>query len=349
MRAFPAVVRSVFARWVLGLPLWVACQSEGTARDEDNRRADVGEGHEPTDAGKAGNGTDAELQSPNGSESTGGSSGVAAGDATSPPPAVEPSSGLISGSVATLPAAGDGQVIGGGIDSDGDGHFVDLGCDEEPLLGPGQDCDDTDPDVYRLVAYDADGDGFVAETEERVLCVGDVIPDHYARVDSGYDCDDGNPDVHPGATDLWGDGLDWDCDGLDPPSCAHAFGQNDPIEVPLSEACGDAPDVFLSMPRLFSYGGPTSYHFYIGNQGHAPFEGTIVVTGMRGDVTLEWPSATIEGPLAAGEWTEVFDWGLDGDVDIVVELLDTEGRPVTDCDDTNQVVGRDGASVCGCR
>lgn len=96
-----------------------------------------------------------------------------------------------------------GDVI---TDFDGDGHDItDAG---------GDDCDDTDPDIYPGAPdrwydgidsdcqgnddYDQDGDGH--QTDGRT---------------GGTDCQDANPDINPDATDAWYDGVDSDCDGSD--------------------------------------------------------------------------------------------------------------------------------------
>ncbi len=79
-----------------------------------------------------------------------------------------------------------------GLDDDCDGALpadeVDADVDGHPLC---DDCDDTLDTVWGL---DADGDGLDA-------CAGD--------------CEDGDPEINPAATDLVGDGVDNNCDGID--------------------------------------------------------------------------------------------------------------------------------------
>ncbi len=97
---------------------------------------------------------------------------------------------------------GNGFVIAGYSDSnDGDvsgNHggsdfwIVKLSCDQPQLF-----------------YADADSDGFGNASDTLLAC---TIPAGY--VTNNLDCDDANPNVHPGATEILGNGIDDDCDGL---------------------------------------------------------------------------------------------------------------------------------------
>jgi len=58
--------------------------------------------------------------------------------------------------------------------------------------------DGADPDAPDVPCWDLDGDG------------------HPSTDCGGDDCNDGDPSIYPGAPDVCGDGLDTNCDGLDP-------------------------------------------------------------------------------------------------------------------------------------
>ena len=93
-------------------------------------------------------------------------------------------------------------------DMDGD-LFADVACG-------GNDCDDSDatvsPDTYEACnGYDDNCDGDVDEG-----CI-DIDGDGWTT-DQG-DCDDLDPAVHPTAVDMPDDGIDQDCNGIDPVTC----------------------------------------------------------------------------------------------------------------------------------
>ena len=128
------------------------------------------------------------------------------------------------------------EVLGASCaDADGDG-YEDSACNPSVGAGGG-DCDDTNPLVNPGVAeicgdgLDNDCDGlYDGNDPDCVVSCADVDGDGYE--DSacnpsvgagGGDCDDANPLVNPGMTEVCGDGLDNDCDGLydgNDPDCA---------------------------------------------------------------------------------------------------------------------------------
>lgn len=97
---------------------------------------------------------------------------------------------------------GDGDGFTDNVDCDDDDATVNPGVDDTPGDGVDQDCDgedaaegsvDTDTGGGGSTFTDADSDGY---------------PDT-------VDCDDADASVNPGASEVWYDGTDQDCDGAD--------------------------------------------------------------------------------------------------------------------------------------
>ena len=134
------------------------------------------------------------------------------------------------------------------IDYDRDGFGSDLytlvACDPpEGWVDNAADCDDTNPDVLPLSLWypDRDADGYGAADEPIEACLQPEGTTADAR-----DCDDADPAIHPDAREICNDGLDNDCDGLQPDACvqrvdsAHGVlygaAENDSFSAGLSPA-----------------------------------------------------------------------------------------------------------------
>ena len=84
------------------------------------------------------------------------------------------------------------------------------------LTATSGDCNDADANVHVLMTgyVDADGDTWTVGGAQS-LCTNGTLPTGYAAVQKGTDCNDNDAAIHPGATEICGDGIDQDCSGAD--------------------------------------------------------------------------------------------------------------------------------------
>ena len=98
---------------------------------------------------------------------------------------------------------GDGEKV---VDCGEGTHLEDGSCvpNEEP---------DTDADADADADADTDADADVDTGDTGQMDGGDIDGDGYSEIEG--DCDPENPLIHPAATDVFGDGIDLNCDGVD--------------------------------------------------------------------------------------------------------------------------------------
>lgn len=109
------------------------------------------------------------------------------------------------------------------VDADGDGYSSGVAtlCIGETvpegysLTSLGEDCNDDDATVWRSAPLfvDMDGDGFTLE-DPVTICYGAEIPAGYSQSSLGIDCDDTNAAINPSATEIPGNGIDENCNGM---------------------------------------------------------------------------------------------------------------------------------------
>lgn len=114
----------------------------------------------------------------------------------------------------------DGDCLDAGqsfvaTDCDDGSSDVYLGALEVPDDGVDDDCDGVDA---AACFFDGDGDGFGAAGSFQLELDGDCEDDPFdSPVDS--DCNDAVASIHPGGTEIEGDGYDQDCNGFDSGFC----------------------------------------------------------------------------------------------------------------------------------
>jgi hypothetical protein len=117
--------------------------------------------------------------------------------------------------------APDGYVADAG-DCDDSDKLIHPGASETPFNGIDENCDGSD----LLALYpDSDDDGYGDEKASPVF--GGVVAAGY--IDNGRDCDDGNAAVNPAASEIDGNRIDDNCDGI----------YNDPLVTWYADVDGD--------------------------------------------------------------------------------------------------------------
>ncbi len=201
------------------------------------------------------------------------------------------------------------------LDADGDGYGLSTStvtaC--SPVSGyvtVSTDCDDSDAGTNPIAAevcdgldnncdgvpdsplptdaptwwLDADGDGYGDSHSSTVAC---GQPSGYAAPTAYDDCNDGDSSIHPGATEVWYDGLDQDCDGADD------YDQDGDGDLHASHGGTDCDD---TEPTV--YGGADE----IGLDGLD----NDCTGGDSDTLTLDLAYATLEGSLDG----DMMGWGL---------------------------------------
>ena len=267
------------------------------------------------------------------------------------------------------------ELCGNAVDEDCDGS--DLACpkeckdaDEDGYMAKsddcpqGTDCDDADNDIHpdgveicgNDVDEDCDGEDVVCPPE-----CEDNDGDGYGNGSdcAGYDCNDGNPDIHPGATEICGNGLDDDCvDGDEncPDTCDDAdedgFGVggacvvqdcddgNIDIYPGAEEICGNDIDEDCD-----GFDAPCC----IDNDGDGYGQGD-ACTGPDCDDTN--PDANPGANEVCGNGVDEDCDGEDGECTLDCEDGDKDGYGVgadcagTDCDDSNPEIHPGALDIC---
>lgn len=147
-------------------------------------------------------------------------------------------------------AGTDVPLDDGDMDAEGDAPTEDVFEDAE---------EDTESDTvedwcatreYRW--YDADGDGYGNPSDYIFVSVCDPpLAGYFVATDGQQDCNDADSTIHPGATEVCGDGTDQDCNGSDAVCFDGALEVSIAHSTPPSTILlGDSPDIVVAIYHI---------------------------------------------------------------------------------------------------
>ncbi len=212
------------------------------------------------------------------------------------------------------------EICGDGIDQDCDG--ADLPCDNDgDGYREGRDCDDGDPSIHPGATEmctapgdapaDEDCDGLV---DELIDCApGDLDKDGvigcgHPEAPASCDCNDCDSGIKPGAIDACEDGVDANCDGMDP-TCPVGDGDRDGV----AGMAGGGADCNDTNPRIFP-GAPER----CGDGVSQSCAGDVDCSGdLDGDGYPE--PEQCEGNAEVTYWSDEACNGIDDDCDMIAD------------------------------
>lgn len=219
--------------------------------------------------------------------------------------------------------------------------IVDMDHDGHPA---GQDCDDSNPDVWQSLAYgfrDADGDGHTV-AQAGTVCSGASLPRGYSLVAGDPDCDDTDPMAFTAVTGF----LDVDGDGIGD-GMATAFCTGGRLPANYAATGGDCAPADPAAWQNLAY----SFRDVDGDGAAVPQAGTVCSGAALPPTYLT--SAPVGRPFDCNDGDAAVSIALtifaDGDGDGfgtgTGQLACTNGRPPdgfvtngTDCDDGDAAV-----------
>jgi len=242
-------------------------------------------------------------------------------------------------------------------DSDGDGYTDDVDCAPEDLFSG----------AMSTFYDDNDGDGYGSEVVK--AC---TLPEGAVEVDG--DCDDQDAGVNPGAAEIWYDGYDQNCDGIDDDQDGDGWYITDyPYDVPEAYAdhqgdCYDDPAQAGSWVALNGFPNPGAVDVYPGApevyydgldedcMGGSDFDldgdgyGAMGYTDNDGVVGTDCDDADPEiNPRASDYWYDGVDSNCSGNNDYDKDRdgygLDGSGDG-TDCNDDDDAINPSATEVC---
>lgn len=189
------------------------------------------------------------------------------------------------------------------------------------------DCDDWDRTASTLIVscFDGDRDGYGDchagdPNPDNFLVIGCHVPAHF-NVQTG-DCNDGNDGIHPGATEICGDGVDQNCQA------------GDLVCTPADAGVVDS-------------GTPVDSGTGTADSG-APVDAGVVDTGVHPDAAAG--DTGVHPDAAAPADAGVMDSGTDGGVIVNLPNVDDDGDGFTenqgDCDDTRRAIHPGRTDAC---
>lgn len=230
-----------------------------------------------------------------------------------------------------------------GVDCDQDGvpGYFAVDCTASVVQAEtydlSRDCDDANPALQVWAVEDLDADGYGLSPTDEWYCSPSAPPSGYTLLAETRDCNDEDAEVYPLAPkDVWGDGVDSNCQDGDAASC-YSISSGEGLEIQVAESSDcQVPDLYISTPITCTTRPPSgSTYVFVANRGGAAFTGRAQLRWDNGEIQYS-PLLTPIEPGAASSPIEILSRRPDTSFEL--SITDDEGNPIEDCNPKNNVL-----------